>query len=457
MLALLFAWSSAPSHAATHLDKAELQYLEKVLDGLKAGNSSDPEAVERLSGADFDCLVATERSYVELEGEPPHQTHLAFQILLERLSRWTLNPRSLAQMYSGPGRLWTSLSVQANPLAQPLFEQLLRGNQPRLSHDLCVRLTPSCSLAFIRESLASADVDSAHLEGLLAAWNRRLSTGAESRDLPGLAGVLEDIAAAFDPAEPPRLLAEHLGFLGRWKVLEEHYRESLQQCLAADSAERVLVGLNVQEDCPALLRLNGGLLLRFPDHETLASAAIRNFGYDSSQDYSSTLRAIWALIGDQQLKRKFYCLYAMGVHSAGNADIALTAIRSGESSFFEPGLQILSSASEEQLSEGIQFILNSDQGGLEGALRLAHEHRIGGFENRAVAIFQAAPDQIVKQAALHYLQMAPGSIRVDLLDALKDPNDDIRLAAIQLYDDPRGMNARQRQKVGVALTRVYIP
>ncbi|MBI2190755.1 MAG: HEAT repeat domain-containing protein [Planctomycetes bacterium] len=446
----------AEATARSPLEQAEGQFLNLYLEGLKAGNPSRAAALEKLDGAGFECLARTIEAYAALPPGTSEDTHRAFHDLLDRLSRAALNPFPVIEFYSPELASWMVRPMPENPLAARLWEQLLASGLPRVPYEMAVRLSPEASLAYLEKNLAApGEVPSPVIE-LLAAWNRRLDTRPESRPIPGLAARIAAIAKSFRPDHGREALQEHLTFLGRWPSLRKDYEAALGECLRSPRTETVLAALEAQRSVPALLDANEALIRQHSESNEIVEKALRNFAFDPSTDHSTTLHRLWPGLAADRLRRQYFCLYAMGVHPAGNADIALEAVRTGEPSFFDVGLHVLRDAAEEQAREAVSFILLQGERGHEEALRFARERSLPGFEPRAAEIFQASPDQIVKQAALYYLQVADGPTRRKLMGLLKHPNDDIRLAAIQMFARVDGLEKADRNDFGVALTRVFL-
>jgi hypothetical protein len=65
-------------------------------------------------------------------------------------------------------------------------------------------------------------------------------------------------------------------------------------------------------------------------------------------------------------------------------------------------------------------------------------------------------DQIVRQTALRYLQLAPGGERRKLLPLLSERNGDIRLSAIQMFAHAEGLSAEDKDALGPLLIRVAL-
>ena len=88
-------------------------------------------------------------------------------------------------------------------------------------------------------------------------------------------------------------------------------------------------------------------------------------------------------------------------------------------------------------------------------MRLARELGLTGFEEQAIhVVLDGKRDQILRQTALLYLQLADGKARRRVLPLLEQANRDLRLTAIQTFAEPRGLTAEDRDEIGPALIRV---
>lgn len=438
------------------LEQAELQFLNLYLEGLKTGNPSSASAIEKLDGCSFPCVLRAIEVYASLPEGTAEETHRAFQELLYRLSKASLHPFSLLELYDAAATAWVTRPLIENPAAQALFNQLLTSGIDRISYELAIRLTPEASLLFLEKELAQGVENSRRPLEILAAWNRRLDTSPESRPIPGLEKHLKAISGFFSPERPAEWLEEHLLFIGHWSSLRADYVRHLKLCLLSDKAETVQAGLQAQRAIPAHLDLNESILQKFAVNDEISEKTIRNYAFDSAQNHSAALRRIWGNLLETQLRRKYFCLYAMGVHPAGNEDLALESILSGEFSLFEVGLLVLLDAAEEKAREAVSFILHQSPRGHEEALRFARGRGLKGFGPRALEVLRNSQDQIVKQAALYYLQLADGPAKRHLLELLAHSNDDIRLAAIQVFSNTHGLSEEEKNEFGIALARVFL-
>jgi len=139
---------------------------------------------------------------------------------------------------------------------------------------------------------------------------------------------------------------------------------------------------------------------------------------------------------------------------------------------------VLKRGNPEFARRAVRHVLLKGDRGREEALRLAREMSLRGFEAEALAIAQnrkpdaveettnlpqsagrparGAADQILRVRAILYLQVATGAVRRRLLGMLDEPNNDLRLAAIQMFAPRAGLTDGDLDEIGPALTRVAL-
>src|SRR5262249_52741938 len=161
-----------------------------------------------------------------------------------------------------------------------------------------------------------------------------------------------------------------------------------------------------------------------------------------------TLRRIWTRLPAEQAKARYSCLYAMGMHPRGNDSIALAAVKEQAHDFIDVAMPVLKHGDSERARQAVRHLLDTARGH-EEALRLARDLKLEGFEEDAVRIaLDAQREQIVRQAALLYLQLAVGKTRRRVLSILDHPKGDLRLAAIRTFTEPDGLTAEDRNEIG---------
>lgn len=434
---------------AQSLADSDRELLASYLASLQTGLGGSAKMVDELADASFPALVTVMRSYVTLDqANATDQTRLGYHKLLERLSRGAVAPWPLVEMYSPEFARFLTGPAAENKLGRALFGRLLESPLPRVPLELAVRLTPEASLRYLAEGNQPQRLE------LLAAWNRRLRWGQERRPIPQLDALLTRIAAAFSTDLAPAEMTALLSFIALWPSQRAAYLEALGQCLAATRPEVVETGLKVQRQVPARLDLNEALVAKHAGHAGISRAAIRNFAYDETQDHAAALRRLWGGLKAGQAKERYACLFAMGAHPKGNAKIALAAVKEAPHDFIDVAAAILAVGDPALALEATRHVLQHAEQGHEEALRLAAVLELTGIEEEAIRVLQTSEDQIVKQRALLFLRGAKGQTRRRLLAYLAHPNDDIRLAAIQLYGSSQRLTRADMDVFAPALIRV---
>jgi hypothetical protein len=441
---------ACPLVRADTLEENELAELRRYLTDLKRGQPGSAAQVDRLAGLSFAGLREAMQAYADLPASAEPHTHRAFHVLLERISRETLSPWPVVQLYSDDLAQFLSRPLDKEPLAAKLFEQLLHSDGGRQAFDLTVRLTPEAGLHY----LASAK-PTGH-KGLLDAWNRRLARGRERRPIHDLERLLPTIAQQFQQTNVADERESLLRFLSHWPSLRKAYEAGLRDCLQSDQPPIVLAGLAVQRQAPLLLALNEEITARFADEPKVLEQALRNYAFDDRTDHSATLRRIWAKLPAEKAKARYSCLYAMGMHPRGNDALALAAVKEQAYDFIDVAMPVLKHGDPERARQAVRHLLDATRGH-EEALRLARDLKLKGFEDDAVRLaLDGQREQIVRQAALLYLQLADGARRRRVLSMLDHPKGDLRLAAIRTFTEPDGLTSEDRNEIGPVLIRIAL-
>lgn len=432
------------------LARLELAELDVYLRSLQAGQAGSAMVVDALADVPLAGVQAILKAYVET-GQPAPATHRAFHALLERTTRTALAPWPMLELYDPDFAAWLIRPANENPMARRVLTQLLSSEDSRIAYDLAVRLVPELSLRYLAEGTA------AHRGELFEAWNRRLSRGRETRPIPGLDGYLRTVANALRDPLPAARRESHLQFVAFWPALRGEYERGLRSWLEQDDRNLVLAALRVQARSPALLECNAAVIARHAEDEELVAAALRSYAFDDRQDHSATLRALWHTLPGTQTKARYACLYAMGVHARGNDGLALAAVEENTFELLDVALPVLRDGDPARARQAVAHVLLKSKRGHEEALRLAYEAKLDGFFDQAVAIaLDPARDQIVRQAALRYLQLAPGRVRLRLLSLFAAANADVRLAAIGVFAAAEGLTPDDRDVAGPALVQVAL-
>jgi hypothetical protein len=218
----------------------------------------------------------------------------------------------------------------------------------------------------------------------------------------------------------------------------------------------VLAALAVQRQTPALVELNEKLIEKFAQQPKVIEQALLNFAFDDQVDHSAVLRRLWGRLPAQQVKARYSCLYSMGMHPAGSAALALAAVQEQGHDFIDVAMPVLKHGDPDFARQAIRYLLQGTRGH-EEALRLARELKLKGFEGEAVRIaLDGQREQVVRQTALLYLQLANGPTRRLVLPLLGHPKADLRLTAIRTFAEPEGLGADDRNEIGPALIRTAL-
>jgi hypothetical protein len=431
-------------------DAEERRALGRYLSEVQAGQPGRPSAVDQFSELPFPCFMDVVRSYTNGGADLNPETHRAYQTLLERMSRSALAPWSMVQFYSEEFAAFLTRPLAGNAPSLALFLRLQESGNDPLSEDLAVRLTPEASLRHLASPSGSGRI------ALFRAWNRRLLRAPEKRPIGGLEATLDAIASAFSLAAAPQEIEARLRFLSSWPSERARFVSALDECLRSESAAIVLAGLAVQERAPLLLERNEALVAKFRSSPEIVEKAIHNFVLDSSQDRSGTLRSLWKTLRAEEKRARFNCLVAMSIHPRGNDEIALAAVLEDPLQMSEASL-ILAQGDPDMARKAVRRVLANAHEGQEAALRLAQKLGLREFEADALRIaMDAAMDQILRQRALEYLAGADGKTRRRLLPLLSSRNDDLRLAAIQMFAPSQGLHPEDLDAVGPLLVRIAL-
>jgi hypothetical protein len=441
----------AAEPAAESIDAIESAQLQKYLAELRAGGAGRAASVELLADVSFDGLKQIIEAYVALDEPVEPHTHRAFQALLERTSRLALAPWPLVSLYSPELAQFLVAPPAENRLAEQLCDRLLTAGGERRAVDLAVRLTPQATLARMASRKPAAG---AARIALLEAWNRRLARAPERRPIASLDKLVATICHSFTPRSPAEQEAS-LQFQGSWPAQRKAYRAALRIYLRSDNPSFVLAALAVQQRIPAELESNEALLSRFADQAPIVQAALRNYAFDAAHDHSAILRRLWATLKSDDERARYNCLFAMGAHPRGNDAIALQAVIDSPYAFVDVAMPVLEQGDPQLARKAIEHVLNHSNRGFEEALRLAARMQLDGFEQQAVRMAADKNfDQILRQAAMQYLQLADGKWRRELMFMLTAANADLRLTAIQMFGRPSGLSQQDREEIGPALIRV---
>lgn len=446
---LVFFGGAVSTASAETLAERDARLLDRYLATLATGAPADAAMVDRLAEMPYRDMLRVIEAYIELPEDAESHTHRAFQGLLERSSRTALVPWPLVRLYSPDFARYLSAAPGDDTLSRRLFAQLMAGPASRQAVDLAVRLCAMPSLEYLATENEAQRVE------LFDSWNRRLAQRDESRPLPELDAQLKAIAKKFSIQLPADLLTVHLRFLASWPTLRSEYERALKECLQSNQHEQVLAGLSVQQHAPALMEMNAELIASWKDQPEVQQAALRNYAFDAGHDHSATLRRLWATLPKTAVKARYNCLYSMGVHFKGNDGIAFDAVQTDAYDFIDVAMPILAEGDPALAKAAIRHVLTRTNRGHEEALRLARSMKLPDFADEALAIAgDAKRDQVVRQAALLYLQLAPGNVRRALLSLLTTQNGDIRLSAIQMFAESAGLTAADKDEVGPMLIRV---
>jgi hypothetical protein len=431
-------------------DSAERRALASYLADVQAGQPGRPSAVEQFCELPFPCFIDVVRSYTTGGADLPPETHRAYQTLLERMSRSALAPWSMIQLYSEDFATFLTRPLPGNAPSLALFLRLLGSGIDPTAYDLAVRLTPEASLQHLASGSASGR------KGLFQAWNRRLSRAPEKRPIANLDAPLDAISSAFSLTAAPQEIDARLRFVASWPSQRARYVKALGECLSSDDAAVVLAGLAVQERAPALLERNEALVGKFRSSPEIVEKAIHNYVLDSTQDRSGTLRSLWKILRADEKRARFSCLVAMSAHPRGNDEIALAVVLEDPLLMSEASL-LLAQGDPANARKAVRHVLAQADQGQEPALRLAQNLGLRDFEAEALRLAtDPAKDQILRQRALEYLAGADGKTRRRLLPLLSSRNDDLRLAAIQMFAPRQGLSAEDMEAVGPLLVRVAL-
>jgi hypothetical protein len=441
----------APAVRADSLADSERAELRRYLGELKLGRPGDAAVVDRLAAVSYLGFRDIVASYIALDDKAEPHTHRAFQALLERVSREALSPWPMIKLYSTEFADFLVHPLDDNELSRQLFARLLASDCRRQAADLAVRLTPEATLRHLAAGTAAGRID------LFEAWNRRLGRGHETRPIPKLEETLNKIARDFAVKHPANEVEAHLRFLASWPGLRDRYQAALQSCLTQEQEALVVAGLTVQQRSPCLLELNEKLCERWHAAPKVIEVAVRNYAFDEKVDHSEVLRRLWARLPAEQAKARRQCLFAMGVHARGNDKLALAALEERSYDFLDVAFAILRHGDPDIARKAIHLVLNDSERGHEEALRLARDLKLTGFEETAVKIaLDSSREQIVRQAAMLYLQQAEGKFRRRLLPCLSLSKADLRLTAIRSFAGKQGLSSDDLGEIGPALIRVAL-
>lgn len=426
----------------TRINAIELKMLDAFVTALETRQPTSPDIVSELADLDFPAFRKLVDEYLAAE-DPDRSIHLRYQSLLERTSRSALSPWKMVKLYSPEFAAF--LTQLPNETSSNLFHRLVDSGLELQPFRLAVRLSPSDALA----ALANG---SRHTSALFTAWNSRLHTGRESRQIADLNKHLLAITGTWNLEAPVELTEKRLLFFAGWPQLSELYSNTLAQCLGHANKQIVMAGLQAQSQHPHLIQNNKEIILRFKNESEILVAALHNFALDTKQDYSFVLSEIWPGLTDRKAQRA--CLFSMGIHPHGNADIALEAVRKWPYEVIDVAAAVLAKGEREQARRAVEHVLKHSDRGHEEALRLATTLSLHGFEEQAISIAESEADLILRQTAMHYLQQAEGKYRRQGVQWLGHSNSDLRLSAIRMMGDPHGLAADDMSEIGPGLIKV---
>ncbi len=104
--------------------------------------------------------------------------------------------------------------------------------------------------------------------------------------------------------------------------------------------------------------MNEGLVERWSAEPKLVEQVLRNFAFAEHKDHSATLRRLWATLPAKQVRLRYQCLFAMGVHWHGNDDIALQAVLEQCYDLIDVALLVLRHGEPEKARQAIRFIVS---------------------------------------------------------------------------------------------------
>lgn len=433
------------------LNGVEQGALAQYLGDLRSGQPGSAVFVDQLADVPFGGLRTAMQAYADAREPFESHTHRAFQALLERMSRTALLPWPMVGLYSPELAEFLIVPAAENSLSARLFAQLVTSGVDHRSFDLAVRLTPQSSLEYLRSGAKQHRVE------LLEAWNRRLGRGRERRPLAKLDETVAEIAESFALSLPRPERNAQLKFIASWPSQQERYEQHLAACLESDEEEQVLSGLAVQQERPRLLKKNGALVKRFIGNEKVLAEVLRNYAFDSHQDHSAILRQHWQSLPRTFTKARYSALFAMGVHSRGNDALALQAVLDNAYELIDVALPVLASGDPDKARQAVRHVLSAGERGQEEALRLATTLNLKGFDDDAVRLaLDPEKEQILRQTAMLYLRNADGAARRRLAALLKSPSGDLRLTAIQMFGEPKGLTPEDMNSVGPELIRIAL-
>ncbi len=427
----------------TGINALEQKALEAFITALETRQPASPDIINELADLDYPAFRKLVNEYVAVE-DPDRSTHLRYQSLLERTSRSALAPWKMVKLYSP--EFAGFLTQSQNEAASKLFRRLLNSELEHQPFRLAVRLTPSVALAALGRN------EPRDAAALLSAWNSRLHSGRESRPIANLNDHLLAITKTWNLEDSPTLIEKRLLFFAGWPQLTEFYARALAQCLDHANRQLVMAGLRVQSRYPCLIDGNEKIIRRFGNDSEIPVSALHNFALDTKQDHSSVLRKTWTALTDRKAQRA--CLFSMGIHPDGNADIALEAVRKWPYEVFDVAAAVLAKGDRKHARRAVEHMLKHSDRGHEEALRLAATMKLRGSEEFAISIAESEGDLILRQTAMHYLKQAEGKFRKCGLPWLGHSDSDLRLSAIQMMGDPHGLTKGDMNEIGPVLIKV---
>jgi hypothetical protein len=425
LLTLLFsagAWAGA-------LDDKRRADLADYLDFLAAGgshNALQAEALADLSFKDLKAVITAYTKAADLEDSD------GFQKLLLRNSEQYLLGKELLKLYAPDFLEW--LAKERQPRVS-LFNTLAASARDRQAADLAVRLVPAESLIFIHEERLP------FRKALLQAWCRHLSRGEDARPIERM--LMQAVLRLADESE------DFLLFKGYWRSVQS----SLMRQLQAPSRATVMQALRVQAIHPQACKYNPAVIRKWTDDSEVVIQALKNIGKDRVYDHAKALAELWPELPDDDTIR-YWCLYAIAAHPSGNQDIVLQAITDIGYPVLDLSLSALQD-SPEALKQGIQLMLDHHKAGYSKLFRYAAMHEISGFESAALKVLGTSEEQGLQRNAITYLGQGSADTRVQLLDYLGHPKEDIRLAAIKAFSSAQGLDKPHRDRIAPMLIQVF--
>lgn len=441
--------SAAVASEPLVLPTVELRDLQRYVAALAAGGTRDGQNEDALADVDYAGLRVTLQAVAASDPQLPAAAQGALLALLDRQSRTAQMPWPAIQLYAPELARLLSDPAAEDHLTKRLFSRLTQNGGTRQGWELAVRLTPAASLQYLIDAQGPARL------ALLEAWNRRLHQSPEARPIPGLAELAARLAATYGTATPESDREALLIFMAGWPALRPAYTAAIAATLAEPQPERVVAALRAQARAPVLVERDGEVLARFPADDTVWDGAMRAYLADTQHNHAATLRALYAAIPAEQVRRRFLCLQAMASHPAGNGALAAAAAAENPLEFMTVAAAILAH-DPPQARQAVTAILARGGTGLDEALRLASDLKLTGFTAPAIKILETEREPLLKASALRYLELADSATKRRLLPWLQHADSDVRLAAIEMYRSVDLTNRADLDVIAPALISVAL-